>query len=169
MRYFLLVVGIIFLGGCLARTYTVEKPRVDTEISGNQGYLSGTPQPVARESKLRSTRTISVLEVELGPHDRPKDAAITGNRGYVVGEPQSQGEVERIEELEVVEVLPQEAGADKKYIYYTIEKDDTLQKISKKFYGTTKKWNLIYKENKEILKSSDKIYPGETIKIPVLE
>ena len=50
---------------------------------------------------------------------------------------------------------------------YKVEKGDTLQKISQKFYGTTKKWHKIFKANESILKAPDKIYPGQTINIPV--
>jgi nucleoid-associated protein YgaU len=46
-------------------------------------------------------------------------------------------------------------------------KGDTLQKISKKFYGKTNKWNRIYEANKDKLKSPNKIYPGQVIDIPV--
>lgn len=49
---------------------------------------------------------------------------------------------------------------------YTVEKGDTLQKISKKFYGTTRQWKKIYEANKELLKSPDTIRPGQTLNIP---
>jgi nucleoid-associated protein YgaU len=48
-----------------------------------------------------------------------------------------------------------------------VNKGDTLQKISKKFYGTTRKWNRIYKANKQVLKSQNKIYPGQVLDIPL--
>jgi nucleoid-associated protein YgaU len=50
---------------------------------------------------------------------------------------------------------------------YKVQKGDTLQKISQKFYGTTKKWQKIYEANKDTLKGPDKLYPGRTINIPV--
>ncbi|PIQ88790.1 MAG: hypothetical protein COV72_06520 [Candidatus Omnitrophica bacterium CG11_big_fil_rev_8_21_14_0_20_42_13] len=49
---------------------------------------------------------------------------------------------------------------------YTVEKNDTLQKISQKFYGTTKKWKKIYDANTDTLKSPDKVYPGQKLNIP---
>ena len=52
---------------------------------------------------------------------------------------------------------------------YTVIKGDTLQKISKKFYGTTKRWMEIYNVNKNVLKSPDAIHPGQVINIPVKE
>ncbi len=52
---------------------------------------------------------------------------------------------------------------------YVIQKGDTLQKISKRFYGTTKKWSKIFEANKETLKNPDTIKPGQKIMIPPLD
>ncbi len=49
---------------------------------------------------------------------------------------------------------------------YTVQKGDTLQKISQKFYGTTRKWNKIYEVNQDILKSPNKLFPGQELAIP---
>src|SRR3989338_3423663 len=51
---------------------------------------------------------------------------------------------------------------------YMVEKGDTLQKISKKFYGTTRQWKKIYEANKELSKSPDKIRAGQIVNIPQL-
>jgi nucleoid-associated protein YgaU len=48
---------------------------------------------------------------------------------------------------------------------YTVQSGDTLQKISQKLYGTTKKWHKLYLLNQDILKSPDKIHPGMIIKV----
>jgi nucleoid-associated protein YgaU len=50
---------------------------------------------------------------------------------------------------------------------YTVGKGDTLQKISQRYYGTTKKWNKIFEANKEKLKAPNKVYPGQILDIPV--
>ncbi|HAH21525.1 MAG TPA: hypothetical protein DCL49_11560 [Candidatus Omnitrophica bacterium] len=49
---------------------------------------------------------------------------------------------------------------------YIVQKDDTLQKISEKIYGTTKKWKEIFEANQDTLKSPDKIRPGKELRIP---
>lgn len=49
---------------------------------------------------------------------------------------------------------------------YKAKKGDTLQKISRKFYGTTKKWIVIYKANRTTLKTPDSLYPGNVLIIP---
>ncbi len=49
---------------------------------------------------------------------------------------------------------------------YVVQKGDTLQKISDKVYGTTKKWKKIYEANEDTLKSPDLIRPGQKLVIP---
>ena len=158
------------LCGCLVRTYTVEKPRADLEITGNQGYLQGGPLPEEKKEKKRlsSRRKISVLEVELGGHEysegleaegvtQPEEEPITEE--IILEEPEAPF-LDYVEEDELY-------AKKKEYKIYTVQKNDTLQKISYKFYNTTKRWKKIYEANKDILKSADKVYPGQVLKIPL--
>ena len=43
---------------------------------------------------------------------------------------------------------------------------DTLSKISKEFYGNANLYNQIFEANKPMLTHPDKIYPGQTLRIP---
>lgn len=170
-KILLLVLALSFaLTGCVVRTYPVTKDRVDQERSGNRGYLKGSTG--YEEQRVRkATRTTQAVEIELYPPVRfekmPKakpvaafkpeavydtDREIYGNRGYItesispeVIEPSAQPVLEK----------------------YTVQKKDTLQKISQKFYGTTKKWTKILKANEAMLKSPNKIYPGQVLVIPL--
>ncbi|MDD5195329.1 MAG: LysM peptidoglycan-binding domain-containing protein [Candidatus Omnitrophica bacterium] len=163
MKKYFIILGIVFLSGCLVRTYTTEKPRVDLEIEGNRGYLMGNAPTEQKEldSKLGGTRKVSVMEVELGPH-------------HYLREPAKQpatGAKEPAQEIENTQPQPEPsamaASAVKEdYQEYTVAKEDTLQKISQKFYGTTKKWQMLYEANKDVLSGPDKLFPGAKIKIP---
>ncbi|MDD3296181.1 MAG: LysM peptidoglycan-binding domain-containing protein [Candidatus Omnitrophica bacterium] len=162
MKYWFLT-GIFLISGCVGvRSYTIEKPRVDTTIEGNQGYLSGTPKGRSKVSRLGDTRKISVVEIELGSSKVKK-----GSSNMVEEEAFIDQEIvydsAGIEEMEVSEFV-----AEQEYKTYTVQKNDTLQKISKKFYGTTKKWKMLFEANRDTLKSPDRLYPGKKIKIPVL-
>ncbi len=166
MRYFIFL-GVIFLCGCLIRTYTIQKPRRDLEIEGNRGYIYGEPKEPPPQ--LKKTRKITVFEIELGPHlprEMKEKKEIEAEKKVEISEEEILKEEipEEVEEKEIK--LPQETPT-KEYRIYTIKKNDTLQKISKKFYGTTRKWPLIYEENKDVIKDPDKIYPGLKIKIPL--
>lgn len=50
---------------------------------------------------------------------------------------------------------------------YTVKKGDTLQKISQKFYGTTRNWQRIFQANRKVLKDNpDRIAEGMKLVIP---
>jgi nucleoid-associated protein YgaU len=52
---------------------------------------------------------------------------------------------------------------------YTIEKGDTLSSISKRFYGKSKYWHTIFEANRDQIDNADKIFPGQTIKLPAID
>ena len=49
---------------------------------------------------------------------------------------------------------------------YTVQKGDTLSKISKQFYGDANQYRRIFDANKDQLKDPDKIQPGQVLRIP---
>ena len=162
---------VFILSGCVVRTYPLTRDRVDQDLTaGNRGFVKGEI-PATSEQERKTTRTTQAIEVELHspirfeklpeqrmgekgktPLKRTEDKEIWGNRGFIT---QSQV-TEEAETQTPVTAIEQ----------YKVQKGDTLQKISKKFYGTSKKWNQIYKANKDTLKSPNKIYPGQVIDIP---
>jgi nucleoid-associated protein YgaU len=50
--------------------------------------------------------------------------------------------------------------------FYTVKSGDTLGKIAKQFYGNAAKYPLIFEANKPMLSDPDKIYPGQSLRIP---
>ena len=183
------------ISGCLKRVSisTIERERVDQDAtSGNRGYISGAKPPSETTEKKQKTRKIYQVTLEIPPYaewknfrfERTEDKELWGNRGYVYGGPQAaapqKGEKEEPQPIilpdEIHEeadailplkpVEPEPAAEEVKFTTYKVKKGDTLQKISKKVYGTTKRWQEIFKFNKRTLKSPDKIYPGQKILIP---
>ena len=49
---------------------------------------------------------------------------------------------------------------------YVVQRGDTLQKISQKFYGTTKSWQKIFEANKAKMKKPDVVIAGMVLQIP---
>jgi len=170
-----LVLGVVFvLSGCVVRTYQSTKDRLDQDLSGgNRGYLKGQA-PYSEPKPKKASRSTQVVEVELHPPIKfekmkhPKetnkaviektgqDTELWGNRGYMT---QS--------ESPVMAESAQTSSQGFLMQEYKVQKGDTLQKIAQKHYGTTKKWTKIYDANKDVLKGPDKIYPGQTINIPI--
>jgi len=50
--------------------------------------------------------------------------------------------------------------------FYTIQEGDTLWKIAQEALGDGNKYEKIVEANLEVIKDADKIYPGQTIRIP---
>ncbi len=49
---------------------------------------------------------------------------------------------------------------------HTVKERETLSSISKKYYGTETKWELIWEANKGIIPNKNRIRPGLTLVIP---
>lgn len=58
------------------------------------------------------------------------------------------------------------AKAEPEATMYTVKKGDTLWAIAKAHYGEGSKYNAIFEANRPMLKDPDKIYPGQTLRIP---
>ncbi len=147
------------LSGCVARTYNLTRDRVDQDLSstsGNRGYLMGkAPEPKERTT----TRNVRIFEIELGK-----------SKGSNVACPATTPLTNATEEP----IMAQNQGTQNEaavgnFEKYTVAKNDTLQKISKKLYGTTKKWTKIYEANKDVLRGPDKLYPGQVLNVPSAE
>ena len=50
--------------------------------------------------------------------------------------------------------------------YREVKSGDTLSKIAKEVYGDAKAYMKIFEANKPMLSDPDKIYPGQTLRIP---
>ena len=49
---------------------------------------------------------------------------------------------------------------------YVVQTGDTLSKIADEYYGDARLYTKIFEANRPMLKSPDKIYPGQTLRIP---
>jgi nucleoid-associated protein YgaU len=72
--------------------------------------------------------------------------------------------IEKVEDAMTVKQAAPEAQ------WHTVVKGDTLWAISEKFYGKGKgnEYNRIFEANRPMLTHPDKIYPGQTLRIPPL-
>jgi LysM repeat protein len=161
---------VFILSGCVVRTYTVTKERPDQDLSmGNRGYIQGKPSLESKEER-KTTRSTKVVEVELYPlvrfENKPKEKVSRETAVPGVQKQEAAGNEGYITKSAAPEIK-QPAETPKEVQEYTVREGDTLQKIAKKFYGTTKKWTLIYDANKATLKGPDRIYPGQVLNIPL--
>ncbi len=171
------ILGTAALAGCglHARTYVKVRKRVDQEMKGNFGYLAGTPVPEDR-SRYKKTRKMYVLEVTKDPPPvevvviekavrRPSAAETTPSP---LPSPAAGNLEERrffIPETSSAEGM--ETASDP--VLYTVRKGDTLQKISKKFYGFYSRWPRIYEANKDVIPDPNRLSEGMRLRIPPAE
>ena len=78
-----------------------------------------------------------------------KDAVVKDKKGEVVSETVTAVE------------------ADEKFKEYIVQKNDTLWSISKKLYKDGTKWKKIKAANPNVLKDSNRVLPGMTLRIPL--
>jgi nucleoid-associated protein YgaU len=159
-KIFALVLGfvaVISFSGCYtARTYVVNKPRVDQDIPGMPGAPVKTRKMVVLEVVEKDKAPlVSAMDEVKSPSAAEPMPSVTQENNFTL--PQSGSVVEK---PAVVAALPQD---------YVVEKDDTLQKISKKVYGSYSKWTKIYDANRDVIKDPNFLKAGVTLKIPVLE
>jgi nucleoid-associated protein YgaU len=125
-----LIISIMSLGisGCAQRVSVakVEKERVDQQISGNKGFISGSIPPEDQPKQRSQTRTIYQVTMEVPPYaewknfrdsEKTIDKDIWGNRGYIYGGPQaiSHDDDMRSEDMQSEEdiILPDETSYTK--------------------------------------------------------
>ncbi len=160
-------VGLVLLiSGCSVRTYTQVKDRVDQNIPGSavanagnfQAGNQGSPSPAERKKTRRTYvvefQTLPPIEEETNAPapavvPAPAPEAPPANYGYM--QPPAPVVAPPVE-TETVE--------------YKVEKGDTLQKISKKYYDTYRKWNKVYEANKEKIKNPNSLKVGTVLTIP---
>ncbi len=160
-RFLFLVLAVIFAAGCgiKAQTYVRTKDRVNIASNGgNVGYLTG--KGVYQEPE-KKTRQVYVLELskpasasEKVEQTVSKTTATTTAQAIAVNQPGN------------VPAAPPAVSGPGESVTYTVQKDDTLQKIAKKFYGSYGKWTRVYEANKDKLKNPNFVRPGTVLTIP---
>lgn len=179
-----LAVAALMVAGCTSantsggavetRAYVDNRNRVDQSMEGgNYGYISGTPKAPDR-SNFSKTRQVYTLEFTKNPGVTPEELRkpVPPAQPVPLNIP-AREERSSYSEPEPVNLPPmnnarseEPAVTSESTTEYVVEKGDTLQKISKKFYGGYSKWTKIYEANKDILPNPNKIKPGLTIRIP---
>ncbi|MGE1092514.1 peptidoglycan-binding protein LysM [Pseudomonas zeae] len=101
-------------------------------------------------------------------------ATVDGDKVTVTGEVASQEEKEKIllavgniagvgsVDDQITVTGPVVAAAK----FVVVKKGDTLSAISLAVYGNANQYNKIFEANKPMLKDENKIYPGQTLRIP---
>ncbi len=189
------LVGVSLVAGCAStraaapkeeggklelRAYSEDRPRVDQELSGNRGYLMGTPKPEETTDR-RPTRRVYVVELTKSvpvPQEvenfkiepLPKSEPVNLPPARPVEEPawRQPVQIPSFDVSDTADVGDAASGLGREDEVYVVQEGDTLQKISKKYYDTYKKWTDIFEANKEVLRDNPNwIKPGMRLTIPM--
>lgn len=76
------------------------------------------------------------------------------------------GNVEGVTEVNASSL--QAPPEQEKVEYYIIRKGDTLSAIAKQFYGNASEYPRIFEANREVIRDPNLIYPGQKIRIPLV-
>lgn len=168
----------VALSGCSRiTTQVVEKPRVDQALEGgNRGYLAGSASAVGPR---RQTRQMVETHIELPTPSEmtpwkirkesppaPEPVATSSISPMMLEEPSAPVSWEEPSmEMESAPALLERAPSTT----YKVKGGDTLEKIASKVYGDSSQWRRIYNANRDRLASPNRIYPGQTLTVPVAE
>jgi nucleoid-associated protein YgaU len=173
-KIILLAVGCFLsyaISGCTVRTYPLIRDRVDQNLeSGNRGFMVGESK--AEDKPRKTTRAVQVVELEVFRSRKVKRESALPGAGISpdIFALESSARQKNIPAIKPIFVKPIKPYKTKTVIkQYTVQEGDTLQSISKKFYGTSNRWKDVYKTNSKKLTSPNKIYPGQVINISIEE
>jgi nucleoid-associated protein YgaU len=131
--------------------------------------------PVEEKATLKASALLAHVQ-QLGLPFKVLTISLSGDDVILTGEVEQQTDAEKIvlavgnvegvdrvdNQMNVVEPKPEAQ-------FHTVEKGEWLSKIAAKYYGDATKYNDIFEANKPMLSHPDKIYPGQVLRIPVLD
>lgn len=129
----------------------------------------------AELAKAKASKLVNAVET-LGFDVLDINVEVEGDKATVWGEANSQETREKVvlvigntEGIATVDDRMSVAVEEPKAQFHTVVSGDYLSKISKKYYGDAMKYNVIFEANKPMLTDPDKIYPGQVLRIPVID
>ena len=106
--------------------------------------------------------------VDLGLHEGV-EVKVEGDKVKITGTPKDQAAKEKaiiaIGNVEGVATVEDDTPGEAPVIH-VVEKGDTLSAIAKKTLGDANRYMEIFEANKPMLKDPNKIYPGQSLRIP---
>lgn len=123
----------------------------------------------AEAAEAPDAKAIEAQVKDLGLDTKGVDIKVDGDKVQVTGTAATPEEHEKLIVAVgningVAKVEAEVKGPDP--VFYTVVKGDTLSAIAKKTLGHANDYNKIFEANRPMLKHPDKIYPGQTLRIP---
>ena len=173
VRFFSVVMAVmVFLSGCgvKAKAYITRRERVDQDVA----VYPGTSKANASAEAPKKTRQVIVVEISRDKKEKQSNdsqtvvaqkpaednAAMEPIASKISAPSSSQLSAIHSGSVDVA------ASAAPETISYTVQKDDTLQKIAKQFLGSYSQWTKIYESNRDKIKDPNFLKAGIVLSIP---
>jgi len=138
--------------------------------------IGKTTEEEARIEAVENAAKLSNAVEALGLNVENLNIQIDGDTATVYGEAENQATREKVvlvvgntDGIASVDDQMTTAVQEPEAQFHTVVSGDSLSKIAKVYYGNPMKYPKIFEANKPMLTHPDKIYPGQVLRIPVLE
>jgi len=138
--------------------------------------IGKTTEEEARIEAIENAAKLSNAVEALGLNVENLNIQIDGDTATVYGEAENQATREKVvlvvgntDGIASVDDQMTTAVQEPEAQFHTVVSGDSLSKIAKVYYGNPMKYPEIFEANKPMLTHPDKIYPGQVLRIPVLE
>ncbi|MEM6582320.1 MAG: peptidoglycan-binding protein LysM [Pseudomonadota bacterium] len=134
-----------------------------------------SPERVAELRRQNISKMVSELDID----GEQVSVSVNGDTATLTGTAPSQDALEKIvlcagNQFGIAKVdcqlqvdAPEQAEVSEA-TFYTVQAGDTLGKIAQAHYGDAGKYPVIFEANQPMLKDADKIYPGQSLRIPAI-
>ena len=170
--------GVIALSGCgyKMHAYVARRERVDQGRPEAYNFDPAQPQkPPAPPAEPVKTREVIVVEMVKTDSNKAASGDSSSPASSVSSDQSAQGDVHNESAASSLTPPTQDnlrnlalslEQAQREGTTYTVQKDDTLQKIAKKFYGNYGQWTKIYEANRPQIKDPNFLKTGIILTIP---
>ena len=139
------------------------------------GIGKTTAEEAAEEAAEKAAKLSNAVQI-LGLNVEGLSIQVDDDTATIYGEAENQATREKVvlvvgntEGIASVDDQMTTAIQEPEAQFHTVVSGDTLGKIAKTYYGNAMKYPVIFEANKPMLTDPDKIYPGQVLRIPVLE
>jgi len=139
------------------------------------GIGKTTAEEAAEAAAEKANKLVNAVDA-LGFGVTDLDITVVDDLATIYGEAENQATREKVvlvvgntEGIASVDDRMTTAVQEPEAQFHTVVSGDTLGKIAKNYYGNAMKYPEIFEANKPMLTHPDKIYPGQVLRIPVLE
>ncbi|RQP06707.1 MAG: peptidoglycan-binding protein LysM [Paracoccus sp. BP8] len=147
-------------------------------LFGSEAEAQEAPAQPAQSDTDRKVAALKAELSALGLTGKDVHLKLRGDTVVISGKARDQetleklilavGNIKGIARVELAEGAGTEAPAPTAAapVFHTVQKGETLSAIAQKYLGKASRYPEIFEANKPMLSHPDKIYPGQTLRIP---